>query len=98
MENSILACGGLAKQFDDSLSILAEKLSEHHDMAYSQLKMLMRVKVQFSIIRGVIRCIRGTRRRKTTTTLNMQDPFLRGIESTDVILQEAGIREGRRIN
>ena len=77
-------CGGLAKQFDDSLSILAEKLSEHHDMAYSHLKMLMRVKVQFSIIRGVVRCIRGTRRRKTITKLNMQDPFLRGMESANV--------------
>ena len=60
--------------------------------------MFMRVKVKFSIIRGVIRCIRGTRRRKTTTNLNMQDPFLRGIESADVIIQEAGISEGRRIN
>ena len=81
-------CGGLAKQFDDSLSILAEKLSEHQDMAYSQLKMLMRVKVQFSIIR----------RRKTLQILNMQEPFLRGMESADVIIQEAGISEGRRIN
>ena len=85
---------GFGPQLNKSLCILAERLSEKHKIAESHMKALLRTRIQFSVIRGVNRCLRGTRKRKT---LNLQiaqfEPFLRGVESADVIVTEAGLKK-----
>ncbi len=62
------AAGGMSPAAAIVYKKLASMLAEKHDKTYSTTLNWMRCRLNFSLIRAAIMCIRGSRKSFTTTT------------------------------
>ena len=63
--------GGIAPQSQMMLKRLAERISEKQGLNYSQVAGWLRAKINFSILKTTILCIRATRERRFKDETNI---------------------------
>jgi len=70
----VFSCmGGMSRETQRFYSQLAEKLADKHKTMKSEMMCYLKTKLNFSLIRSLTLCLRGTRQQHPTTELKVDD-------------------------
>ena len=78
--------GGIGPEADKALSHIADRLAAKEKTKKSVMKYFLKLRIQYAIIRGVVRCLRGRREKKFRERREYRD-----VDAASLIVEDSGV-------